>query len=152
MPITDYCWAFSTITKATLQGSSTYQIVNFTVQNDQTSPILGWKEPQRKGTISPRRARYAPDALGAQKADGPWEAVWCMMPMTPLQFAYIDTNQFSNGTLESAPCTIQTWDFAFNAFNCFTFTVARPIFGQDYDILDGFYVDVKYRFTEGTKL
>lgn len=152
MTISDYQWAFSHITKAALQASSTYTITNFSVQTDQVNPGLGWKEPQRKGTLRPRPVRLATNADQSRRPDGTWEGVWCFPPWTPGQFAYVITNQWASGAVWSADATIQTWDDNVNAYSCFQVTIWRPVPGEDFDIIDQMYIDVKVKYTFGVLL
>lgn len=149
MALYSYMWAFSTISKSSLNGNSAYNIENFTVQSDQPSPMWGWREPQRKGTLRPAPARVVVNIDGSVRADGFWSFTWCMNPMTALMFNYILTNQFSSGSVWSAPATVQTFDENVNGYSCFQCTANRPVPNQDYTIQDGFYIDVKYRFTFG---
>lgn len=146
-----YLWAFSSISKSTLQGNSAYNIENFTWQSDQTAPILGWKPPQRKGTTRPKLGRYPQNLDTSQRGDGFWEFVWCLPPMTPLMFKFILDNQFGSG-VQFAPATVQTFDESINDYNAFQVTANRPVYGQDYDIQDEMFIDVKYRFTGGVLL
>lgn len=149
----DFLWCFSTVTKTALQsGSPDYRIMSFTWQADQTSPILGWHDPQREGTERPRRQRYSAMLNQAQRADGFYIMTLCFAVFTPLQLGYIDTQQFSSGAVESAPATIQVYDDEVRGFSAFTVTANRPVPGQDFEYRDGFYVNVKYRMTAGTKL
>jgi hypothetical protein len=149
----DYLWAFSTVTKAALQDSANgHRVLDFPWQTHQTTPLLGWKEPQRDGTERPKRGRYSMMLDGSQRADGLWIMTLCFGVFTDDQMSYIDTNQFSSGTVEFAPATIQVYDDNARAYNAFTVTANRPVPGQDFEILDGFYRNVKYRFTAGTKL
>jgi hypothetical protein len=151
-PSNSYFWAFSTIAKATLIAGTTYNVEALALQSDQVTPILGWKEPQRKGTLRPKPARIAIAMDLSQRADGFWEITWCFPPWTPGQFAYIIANQYSSGTLWSAPATIQTWDDNVNGYSAFQCTALRPVPGQDFDIQDGMYIDVKQRFVGGVLL
>lgn len=151
MSLYSYLWAFSTITKAALQANSAYNIENFPVQADQTSPVLGWHEPQRKGTERPRPARIAQAADLTVRADGYYEFTWSLPPMTPGAFTYLLTNQWPGGVW-SANATVQTWDDAVNGYSAFNCIAIRPVPGSDFDILDTFYVDVKYKFVGGVLL
>lgn len=148
---THYLWAFSTVTKATLQAGA-YQITAFTWQTDQVTPLLCWKEPGQDGSEHPRRQRYSAMLDGSQRADGFWTGVLCFGLLTPLAMGYLDTSQFSSGTVESAAATIQVPDDNNRAWNVFTCTMYRPIPGQDFEYRDGYYVAVKYRWTAGTRL
>lgn len=152
MAIYSYLWAFSTVSKSTLQSTPSYNIESFTAQADQPSPLWGWREPQRKNTLRPRPARIVVNADQSQSADGFWTFQWCLPPMTPLMFAYILTNQFSSGAVWSAPATVQTWDENVNGYSAFQCTALRPVPGEHYQILDGTFVDVVYRFVNGVLL
>lgn len=149
-PLYSYFWSFSTVTKTTLTTGTTYNIEAFALQSDQLNPGLAWFPPQRKGTLRPRPARIVTMADLSRRADGLWEFTWSMPPMTPGQFAYVITNQFSSGSVWSAPATVQTWDDNINGYQAFQCTANRPVPGEDFDILDGMYIDVKYHFTAGT--
>src|ERR1051326_6682869 len=115
--ILDYCWAFSTISKATLQGSNCYQIVNFPLQSDQTTPALKWTEPDRENTSRPKLARYSLTVSLKQRGDGFYLFTLGFKFWTPGQMAYVLTNQF--GSAQSAPATVQTWDDGVGGFSCF---------------------------------
>lgn len=152
MTVSDYQWAFLTISKATLIASSSYTLSAFPWQSDQVTPLLGWKEPQRNGTLRPRPTRLAANADLSRRPDGTWTFTWAMPPMTPLQFFYLITNQWSSGSTWSAAATVQTWDDNVNGYSVFNVTAIRPTPGQDYGILDGMYMDVKYSFVGGVLL
>lgn len=152
MAIYSYFWAFSTISKVTLTAGTTYNIEAFPVQSDQPSPAWGWREPQRKGTKRPRYPAYPQNMDLSVSPQGLWEFTWCMPPMTPGMFAYIIANQFSSGTLWSAPATVQTYDENVNGYSAFQVTALRPIPEEHYTIQDEKYIDVLYRFVGGTLL
>lgn len=150
--ILDYLWAFSLVSKSTLQNTAAYQITAWTPQSDQVTPGLGWKEPQRKNTKRPRPARIAGYADLGRKADGFSVNAWSFPPWTPGQYLYLINNQWSTGALWSAPATIQTWDESVNDWACFQCIAWRPVPGEDYDILDTFLTDPVIRFTKGVRL
>ena len=156
---TGYLWAFGATSKSNLQNESfDYRIEsnasgsNFPWETDQVTPILRWKDPQQEGSEHPRRGRYSPLWDGGQKADGDWRGVLCFGVLTPLAMGYIDTSQFSTGSVEYAAATIQVPDDNNRSWNAFTCLMHRPIPGQDFEYRDGLYLNVKYRWTMGVLL
>lgn len=152
--VLDYQWAFSTISKATLQASTAYIIRNFTVQSDQVVPNQLWTDPVREYTQRPKFARYSKTVSMKQRADGFYVFQLGFKVWTPGQLAYILTNQFGSGA-QYGLATVQLWDDDLQAYECFQATAQRPVPQQDYDIpeTDGsMYTNIRIRFEAGVLL
>lgn len=77
----EYRLAFSTISKATLEGSPSYLIENFPVQSDQVNDTP-WTPPIDNGTLYPHLARYTQTADLTQRGDGYWLFNWVLPYLT----------------------------------------------------------------------
>lgn len=146
-----YLWAFGLVSKATLQGNTAYNIENFPVQADQVTPLLGWKAPQREGTLRPYRPRIVQAADYSRKADGGWKSCWCLPLWTQNMLTYILTNQWPND-IWSADATMQTWNESVGGYSVYQCTALRPVPNEDYTIIDGMHQNVKIRFEGGILL
>lgn len=164
-----YRWAFSTLAARTdfqlFIPGNTYDIVDYwavnNLQSDQTLPILKWREPDRELTTRPKLSQYTLNMDYSVRADGTWSFNWGWKWFTPGQFNYINYYQFSNGTVWSAPCSVQTWhendtsnpaNAGLGYWTCYAGTCLRPLPGEHYKIVDNLYTDVVYRFVGMTVL
>lgn len=150
MSIYSYYLAAGTISKATLIGSSSNNIENWTMQSDQPYPGLGWREPMRELTKRPTIARIARNADLSARADGFYNFQWGFAYWTTGQLAYFLNTFFAVNVYStvSVPATVQTWfDSAYVAF---TVNMYRPVWNEDYKTADGGYHDVIVRFDKGT--
>jgi hypothetical protein len=152
--VLDYQWAFSTISKATIQASTSYIIRNFPTQSDQLVPNQLWTDPIRELTKRPVLARYSKTVSMRQRGDGFYEFTLGFHVWTPGQLAYILANQFTSG-VQYGPATVQLWSDDQGGFAVFNCEAQRPVPGQDYDIpaTDGaLYWNIKQRFEAGVLL
>lgn len=146
-----YYLAAGTISKATLIGSSSNNIENFPFQSDQTTPLLGWKEPAREGTERPTLARIAQNADLSRRGDGFYKFKWGFPYWTQGQMAYFLATFFTAANAYpslSVPATAQTWFES--AYVAFTVTLYRPVWGSAFDTEDGGYKNVVIEFDKGT--
>ncbi len=145
-----YLLAFSTITKATLIANSNYNIENFAIQSDQTTPGLGWTEPVRDRTKRYSFARITTNADESISGDGTFRFAWGFPFWTEGQMGYILNTAFSGANVYgdlSIPVTVQT--FAETGYVAFHALLARPIWGTHYQTQDGGYDNIVLGFTRG---
>lgn len=86
---TEYRLAFSTITKATLEGSSAYLLENFPIQSDQLVNTP-WPLPLDDGSLYPHFSRYSITADLSQRGDGFVSWNWKLPYLTELMVDYLE--------------------------------------------------------------
>ena len=146
-----YMLAAGTLTKSALTSNSAYNVENFPAASDQPLPSLPWREPQRQNTTRPKPARLATLTDFSVRADGFWLFQWSWPVFTPGMLKYFEDTFFSSGAAWSAAVTVQTYtdNGTYQAFNA---VMKRPEPGVDYDIRDGLYTNIVFKFQGGVLL
>jgi len=149
MPVNEFQLAAGAVAKATMQASTTYNILNFTVQSDQS---LGypWTLPTIQSAAF-RVARLVRTADGNTRPDGAWRGRWHFTFMTWGQLAYLDTLLGWSNTVWSASATVQGLDTN-GAWQVWQVIAHRPDPEQMRKATIGGWLDVVIEFTDGVLL
>lgn len=131
MAAAEYRLGVGTLSTATIEGSSSYLLENFTVQSDQISALIHpWGPPSDEGTTYPRFARYVIAADLSQRADGFIEFNWVLPYLTEGMLSYIEAQIW--GSAQSALVTAKTRK-SNGVFDVYNATALRPIPDEHYE-------------------
>jgi hypothetical protein len=123
-----YRLALGWITKAALEASSAYLIVNFPLQSDQVSVYVNpWGPPDDQYTTYPAQTRYGQSSDQTQFSDGPVVFDWGLTYFTENMVAYWEglifggVGMYPDATTQNIQVTVKTrkHNGEFGVYQCY---------------------------------
>lgn len=142
-------WRLRSGTHTAANLTSTYNVVDFAMQSDQ-SHAIPWTIDSA-GTTPPKPARIVTNADLSRSADGFYGWQWRISYMTNLMVSYWLTD-FLPGGVQSASITALTYNET-DAVTYWTATLWKPEFpSSDAQYAAGGWGNVIWRFTRGVQI
>ena len=143
----DWRWSTGHITKATIEGASSYLIVNEAVQSDQNL-LKPWTIPDDRLTTFPSPERIVQMLDGSSAADGEYTFQIGFAYLTEGQLKRLDTKFTWSDTIWSSAATLKV-RLATGDYGVYQVTLHRPRPNQDYRRSNRGVEEVILRCTNG---